>query len=282
MNHEFNMIPPYVYGPFSHPHFQQPTRTRWTISSFISYLSSIVAIALISSYMSVAAMICYSYVWFIIEAAFIYSSALYNSLYKHVNNAVATETEEGYNKAGKYIRVCILINLIISVPISIGVVYGMGPIMKFYGFGDAMVQMCHGYTIIAVVHNFARTTSGFVTITTDIDGYADFNAKYAFFDSLVDIALSAFVIPLCRPSLVQLGLIHFANDIISTAFYYYLTHYRWGWYDVYRTGMGSALTYDVSVTLFMIHRSILLLQRITSEAHLRFIQSHSTSILLNM
>ena len=197
-------------------------------------------------------MICYAYVWFIIGAAFIYSSALYSSLYKHVNNAVAAETEEGYNKAGKYIRVCIIINLIISVPISVGVVYGMGPIMRLYGFDDEIVQMCYGYTIIAVFHNFASTTSGFVTITTDIDGYADFNAKYAFFDSLGDIALSAFFIPLCRPTLVQLGLIHFAHDIISTAFYYYLTHSRWGWYDLYMTGLMNALTYDVSATLLMI------------------------------
>jgi lysylphosphatidylglycerol synthetase-like protein (DUF2156 family) len=202
--------------------------------------------------MSVAAMICYSYVWFIIDAAFIYSSALYNSLYKHVNNAVATETDEGYNKAGTYIRVCMLINLIVSVPISIAVVYGMGPIMRFYGFDDATVLMCHDYTIIAVIHNFASTTSGFVAITTDIDGYADFNAKYAFFDSLSDIAISAFVIPLCRPSLLQLGLIHFAHEIISTAFYYFLTHSKWGWYDLYMTGLMNALTYDVSATLLMI------------------------------
>lgn len=193
--------------------------------------------------MNVASMIAYSYVWFIIDAAFIYSSALYNSLYKHVNNAIASKTEEGYTKAGKYIRVCIIINLIISIPISIGVVLAMDPIMEFYGFYDVKVQ---GYAIIAVIHNFFSYTSSFVTISSDIDGYADFNAKYAFLDSLVDILISAFVIPLYKPTLVQLGLIHLANEILSTSVYYFLTWSRWGWYDRYKAGLGTSLTYDVS------------------------------------
>jgi len=42
----------------------------WSISSIISYTSSIVALALISRFLSVAEMICYSYVWFITGAAF--------------------------------------------------------------------------------------------------------------------------------------------------------------------------------------------------------------------
>lgn len=222
---------------------------RWTFSSFISYFASIVAIALISSFMSVAAMIAYSYVWFIIDAAFMYPCALYNSLYKHVNNAIAQETDEGYTKAGKYMKFCMIINFIISIPLSIAVYFAMGPIMRFYGFGEGMVDMCQGYTIISLVHNLFSYTSSFITITTDIDGYADFNAKYSFFDTLVDIALSAFVIPLCSPTLIQLGLIHLAHDVLSTALYYYLTWYKWGWYDPYKPGLKASMSYDVSVVL---------------------------------
>ncbi len=211
--------------------------------------------------MSVASMICYSYVWFIIDAAFLYPGALYNSLYKHVNNSVAGGDDAGYFKAGKYIRVCIIINLIISIPASIAIVFGMGSIFRFYGFGEAMVELSHGYTLIAVIHNVLSYTSSFITITTDIDGYADFNAKFTFFDSIVDIALSLFVIPFFRPTLVQLGLIHLAHDIVSTAFYYFLTWYRWGWYDSYKSGMKSPITFSVSAiflqyfksTIFIIH-----------------------------
>lgn len=216
----------------------------WTLTSFISYFASIVAIALISNFMSVAEMICYSYVWFILEAAFILSSALYNSLYKHVNNSIATETEEGYFKAGKYIRIGIIVNFVLSVPISIGMVFGMGSVFRLYGFGDQMVRLCHKYTIVAVIHNFTSTTSSFITLTTDIDGYADFNAKYSFIDTLVDIGLSVFVIPIFRPTLLQLGLIHYAHDIISTAVYYYLTWYKYGWFDLYKEGIRTPLTYD--------------------------------------
>ncbi len=156
-------------------------------------------------------MICYSYVWFVIDAVFIYSSALSSSLYKHVNNAIATGTEDGCFKTGIYI----MINLITSIPLYVGVVYFMEAIMSFYGYDGAIME----YTIIAVVHNFLSTTSGFITITTDIDGYANFNAKFAFFDSIADIALSAFVIPYYKPTLVQFGLIFFASEILSTAIY---------------------------------------------------------------
>ena len=209
------------------------------MSSFLEEFASIIAIGLIATYMSVESMLCYSYVWFVIEAVFIYSNALSSSLYKHVNNAIATESEDGCIKAGIYIRVCIIINMIISIPLSVGVVYFIEEIMSFYSDDyDTVME----YTIIAVVHNFFSTTSGFITITTDIDGYADFNAKYAFFDSIADIALSAFVIPYYKPTLVQFGLIFFASEILSTAFYYYLTWYRWGWYDDYKDGMRSSVT----------------------------------------
>jgi len=208
------------------------------LSSFLEEFASIIAIGLIATYMSVGSMICYSYVWFVIDAVFIYSSALSSSLYKHVNNAIATETEDGCFKAGIYIRVCIIINLIISIPLSVGVVYFMEAIMSFYGYDGAIME----YTIIAVVHNFLSTTSGFITITTAIDGYANFNAKFAFFDSIADIALSAYVIPYYKPTLVQFGLIFFASDMLSTAIYYYLTWYRWGWYDNYKVGMRSSVT----------------------------------------
>jgi len=216
----------------------------WTLSSFISYFSSIVVIALISNFMSIAEMICYSYVWFIIDSVYIISTAFYNSLYKHVNNSVASETEEGYFKAGKYIRISIIVNTIISIPISFAMIFGMGAVFRMYGFAEQMVHLSFGYTIVAVLHNFASYTSSFITLTTDIDGYADFNAKYAFINSLLDIGLSSSVIPLMRPTLVQLGLIHLGFEVLSTAFYYFLTWYRYGWFDLYKEGIMTPLTYD--------------------------------------
>lgn len=218
--------------------------TPWTISSFISDFASIVTIALISNYMSVAEMICYSYVWFIIGAAFILPSALYSSSYKHVNNAIASETEEGCFKAGKYIRISVIINTILSIPIGIAVIFGMEYILRLYGFADQMVQLSFGYTIIAVIHQVTSSTSGFMNMTVDIDGYADFNAKFTFFDAAFDICLSFFVIPFLRPSLLQLGLIHYAHEILASIVYYYLTLIRWGWYDNYKEGMLTSLNYD--------------------------------------
>ena len=66
---------------------------RWTLSSFISYASSIITIGIISHLLGVAEMLCYSYVWFILYAANILSTALYNSVYKHVYCHIKNRTE---------------------------------------------------------------------------------------------------------------------------------------------------------------------------------------------
>jgi hypothetical protein len=149
------------------------------------------------------------------------------------------ETTKGNFKAGKYIRISVIVNTIISVPVSIGMIFAMRPIMRFYGFGS--------YIYIAVIHNFASTTAGFISITTDIDGFADFNAKYALCDGLVNIAISAFIIPFVRPSLAQLGLIYLTIDVVSHWLYYYLTWYKWDLYCDYKKGMQAPITYDVSL-----------------------------------
>jgi len=216
----------------------------WTVSSFISDFASIISIALIASYMSIAEMICYSYVWFIIDAAFLFSTALYNSMYKHVSNAIAPDTDEGYFKAGKYIRISIIINLILSIPISVAVIFGMGSIFRMYGFEEQMVQLCSSYTIIAIIHHLTTSISDYIASIIEIEGHADFNAKYSFFDSLVEIALSFFVIPVLKPSLIQLGIVHYTHAVLSSAFYYYLTWYKYGIYDPYVEGLTSPLTFD--------------------------------------
>ena len=191
-------------------------------------------------------MIAYSYVWFILEAAHLICSALYNSLYKHVNNAVAMESEEGCDKAGKYIRIGVFINLFLSIPASIGVVFGMGSIMRMYGYEEKMVELCSHYTIVAVIDNFTTTSFGLVSCMTEIDGHADFNAMYTLVDSLVSIAIAAFVIPFVRPSLVQLGLIHMAHEMLSYLVYFYLTWHRKGWFDDYKKGMMTPIKFEVS------------------------------------
>lgn len=194
--------------------------------------------------MSVAEMICYSYVWFILGAAHIVSSALYNSAYKHVNNASALESDSGYEIGGIYIRMSIAINFLISVPASIAVVVFMGNIMRMYGYGDKMVELCTNYSIIAAISNFASVTSGFITCITDIEGHADFNAVFALADKVVVISLSFLVIPAMKPTLIQLGLIYLSQEFLSTLLYYYLTWYKNRWYDGYKRGILDGFTYE--------------------------------------
>ena len=95
--------------------------------------------------------------------------------YKHVNVAIATDTENSYYLAGNYIQLTIICHIIIVVPMSILLVYLIDIIMISMGYGMAVIEMCQAYTIIAVIHNLIETLLGTICCVLDIDGHAKFN-----------------------------------------------------------------------------------------------------------
>lgn len=109
-------------------------------------------------------MICYSYVWFITGAAFLPVDAIYSSLYKHVNNAISNGDTNGYVKAGKYMKISIILIIALSIPISVGVVFSMGSIFKWYGFEQHMIELSKNYTIVAVIHTIFSTLFSIITV----------------------------------------------------------------------------------------------------------------------
>ena len=109
-------------------------------------------------------MICYSYVWFITGAAFLPVDAIYSSLYKHVNNAISNCDTNGYVKAGKYMKISFILIIALSIPISVGVVFGMGSIFKWYGFEQHMIELSKNYTIVAVIHTIFSTLFSIITV----------------------------------------------------------------------------------------------------------------------
>ncbi len=213
----------------------------WTFSAFVESSASIVTVALISHYMGTAEMISYSYVWFILDAGHIVSNALYSSLYKHTSNCVGLGTEEAYYNAGKYIKICVVINAIFSIPVCVGLYFSMGSILQWFGYGAKIVAISQNYTIIAIVSQIAICSNMYVTIVPDLEGHAGFDAMYGLFDSLIDIAVAFYAIPFLEPTLFELGLIHLGKDTVSY-FVYYLMTWTWkGWYDNFKYGFWSRI-----------------------------------------
>ena len=203
---------------------------------------------IISHYIGTAEMIGYSYVWFLIDAAHLISGALHSSLYKHVNNAAALGTEEGYTRAGKYIRISVLFNFYLSIPVSFFLLFSVGPIMKLYGYGDYVAVISTEYAYIAIISNFIDTSLGFLSFIPDIEGHADFDAMFELVDSGVDILIAMFLIPIFRPSLFGLGLIHLVHDFTSTGIYFIITWWYSGWFDKYKHGLSSELDFKINTT----------------------------------
>jgi len=217
----------------------------WAFSSFVLSTASIINIGVISHYIGTAEMICYGYVWFFMEATHIVSSALYTSLYKHANNAKALGTQEGYDRAGKYIRISIIFNFIISVPITIILMFTVGPSMRLYGYGNKIAILSQKYTLIACLSNFISSSMGYASIIPDLEGHADFDAIYGLIDSGIDIIITLFLIPVLRPSLLGLGLIQIVQDVVSINVYYIITGYWNGWFDKYINGIFGPLDFKI-------------------------------------
>ena len=184
--------------------------------------------------------------------AHILSNSLYGSLYKHVNNAAASGTPEGYHQAGQYIRIGLILNTIMTIPVSIILIFFMHDFIGLFGYGERVTNLAQGYTIIAVFKKFIETSSSFITMIMDIEDRADFDAMYDFVDHGVDAILLFVVIPLMKPSLVQFGLLQLSHDIISTIVYYCITWIWYGWFSKYKGGIFSPASFKVSFSFIYV------------------------------
>ena len=135
---------------------------RWTFSSLIEYASSIISISVISYQIGLPAMLAYSYVWFILDAAHIINGALYESIYKHVNNAVAHNTREGNFKAGQYMRFGLILNAVLSIPIGFILILMMETFIGLFGYDEEVTGIARNYTILAVTSNLISYSSSLI------------------------------------------------------------------------------------------------------------------------
>jgi hypothetical protein len=189
-------------------------------------------------------MICYTWVWYIIELFHFGSSALFNAIYLHVNNAISLETDEGHFLAGKYLQLAVVGNILICIPASILVVMATSPIMTMVGYGPKVIVTCQKYAVIACLSNLWESTSNMLTIVLDIDGHAKYNAIFDFWDEVFGVVSTLAIVPIFTPSLATLGCIFFIQDIAMTLVFVYLTHTRNRWYDRYIEGFTSFFSYN--------------------------------------
>ena len=214
--------------------------------SLIADGSSIVSIMIVSHYMGLREMICYSNVWFVVYSVFLINDAWYDTVYKHVNVSAAVGTNEAYHTAGKYVKIAVWGNFIIALPLSIASIVYMPAILTWIGYDESIAAISQSYAAIAVVNNLFDTSTGLIDCVLDIEGHAKFTAIFEFWDSLASTSLEFFFVKNYRPSLFQLGLFHFACDITTTGIYFIITGYFKGWFDSYTEGMRSPINSVVS------------------------------------
>ena len=199
----------------------------------------------ISRFLGIDEMITYTYVWYIISILHFPNRALFSSLYHHMNISIAMNNAEGDHLTGEYVQMAIVLNVVSSIPASIIAVAIVPPIMTWIGYGGKVVSSCYYYSMIACVSNMMDNTLSMISIAMDIGGHARFNAIFDFWETVLTIVVTAFVIPLFQPSLFSLGVVYLVQDILMTLIYYGVTCQSFGWFDRYWKGFFSKFDYTL-------------------------------------
>ena len=216
------------------------------IQSIIADGSSIVTVMIISHYMGLRELICYSNVWFVINTVYLINDPWYDTVYKHVNVAAASGTEEGYRSGGLYLKIGVIGNFILALPLSIVSVVYMPTILRWIGYDESIVEISQSYALVAAVNNFFESTTGLIDCVLDIEGHAKFTALYEFWESIICTFVDILFVRIYQPTLWELGLFHLAADVVSTTIYFIITGYYKRWFECYREGLRVPVSSAVS------------------------------------
>lgn len=217
--------------------------------SIIEDCSSIVTIMIISRYMGLREMICYSNVWFVMSTAYIINSPWYDTVYKHVNVSAATCSPEGYRAGALYLKIGVIGDFLIALPLTITAVVYMPDILLWIGYDESIAEISQNFAAIAAFNSMFDSTAALIDCVLDIEGHAGFTAMYEFWETVLYIPLELLFVSKYQPNLTELGLFHVAADVISTALYFIITGYHKRWFKSYRDGFNAPITATVSLTL---------------------------------
>jgi hypothetical protein len=123
----------------------------WMLQSFVTDVSDIIYMMMISHFLGLGEMICWSSVWFILGMAHFITDSWHSSVYKHLVAAVAQDTNEGYVLAGKYMQIGACGKIVVMVPVSIIITWFMPEIMDWIGYDVAIVDMSRSFAAIASI-----------------------------------------------------------------------------------------------------------------------------------
>lgn len=211
--------------------------------------SSIITVMIISHYMGLREMICYSSVWFVLYTVLLVNDVWYDTVYKHVNVSAASETEEGYRTAAVYLKVGVVGDFVMALPMCAIAVYFMPDILLLIGYDESVAEISLAYGAISAVNCLFDSATGTVDMVLDIGGHASFTAVYEFWESIVSAAIEFFFISRYLPSLWQLGVFHFCLDVLSTVIYFAYTAGYKNWFSDYREGWKASVFEAVSFSL---------------------------------
>lgn len=216
------------------------------IQAIIADGSSIITIMIISHYMGLREMICYSNVWFVMYMVYIVNEPWYDTVYKHVNVASAVGTKDGYRLGGLYIKIGVIGDFLVALPLSVAAVAYMPTIFRWIGYDEATAEMSQSYAAIVALNSMFDSTTGLLDCILDIEGHAGFTAAFEFWETLIHFPIEYLFIRWYEPSLWELGIFHFTADLVSTAIYFIMTGYFKRWFASYREGLKAPIRSAVS------------------------------------
>jgi len=243
----------------------------WIMQALAVDTADLLQMMLISHFMGLGDMICYSNVWFLLGTVQMISSAWQGSAYKHFIAAVAQESSDGNRLAGQYLQLATNGTILLMLPVTLIISVWMPTIMDWFGYDDEIVEISRYYVIVAAINQLIDYVGYNFSALLEIQGYAKFNAIFDFWESLVGLVSCGLFIVLFRPSLLVLGIFHLLLDITGTIYYMYLTFEKNGWFEQYHDGMVTPMQLSMLEPMKSMARKTLPLTLISLEGYVHSI-----------
>ena len=188
----------------------------WIFGSIVGQLADIATITLIAFYIGNDSMIAYITIEFLLSVLQLLSYGVYDACYKLANIAISSGNED---RAGKIAKVSICLSILTSLPALIVSIFWMKDLLLLFGYGQFVCHIGPKYAIMSSLMSLMDSSSSIISALVDLNGGANFNSVYDFWDSVINLVLTFVAVAFLQQSLFGLGILWLVIDVASAVVY---------------------------------------------------------------
>ena len=188
----------------------------WIFGSIVGELADVTTVALIAFYIGNDSMIAYITIELLLSMLQLLSYGVYDACYKLANIAISSENE---GRAGEIAKVSICLSILTSLPALIVSIFWMEDPLLLFGYGRFICDVGPKYAIMSSLMSLMDSSSSIISALVDLNGGANFNSVYDFWDSIISLVLTFVAVAFLQQSLFGLGILWLVIEVASAVVY---------------------------------------------------------------